>query len=219
MLDGIVNIKTDRDYANRNSVSRYQRFLDRAYENDYFGKDSIIFSPAAVYLSKLHWHLKEINFISDDKFHFDFFINDVEFITEIDLLNFYSEPEQKYKLVRQIELDENPLKIFIEIEVKKELKLDDIKTVRMEPAKINQLFNRVYDMKINSQINRFDKLVNHNIASDITEEIYEELDFVNNAIYNFLTKLEKFTFKKYYKFDYKKPSPITIQRILTFNAK
>ncbi|MBI9073199.1 MAG: hypothetical protein JEY94_16470 [Melioribacteraceae bacterium] len=219
MLNGIVNIKTDRDFVDQKKVSGSKKFLNRAYNNDSLVKDSVVFSPGAIYLSKLNWNLKEINFVSEDKFHFDFFIGDIEFVTEVDLLNFYAESRQKYKLARQIEENESSLKIFIELSANKIIKLDDLKTKPIELDSLNFLFNRIYDMRINSSINKFDEFVNQNIASDISSEIFDELDFINNAIYNFLTKMGKFTFIKNYKFANINASPITIERILAFNAK
>lgn len=68
MLEKIVNINSNNPYGGGKKRSgNFEKFLNKPHLEKELGRDSISFSPGVIYLSRINWQLKEINYHGDEK--------------------------------------------------------------------------------------------------------------------------------------------------------
>jgi len=211
MLDRVENINNNPGFNKRRSNS-YEKFIKKPYIQDLFGNDTMVFSPAAIYLSKLNWHLKEIQTHSDEKIFLSFYIDDFQFQIEIDFTGFYHKSRQSISISRLMEGKDgkNLLSVFLDFKkedfiVNEEYKVIELNTIQDFFFRANDLFNA----------ERFsqDKLLYKIILGNFNKEFYQEITYIFNSVLIFIDKMEKFNINKLYKYPKTKEELINIEQI------
>ncbi len=199
MLDKVLNIEANKPYADRKSAARtYEKFIRQHQAQNFFPKDSIVFSPAAIYLSKLNWFVKEVQFTSDGKILFSFSISDYELQTTIDMVNFYKEERQKYFIVNKISDEYRNYFLSATISVNKsKINLEQvIDNYRL--TGIRNLFSKINSMNFGTRLLRTDSYVLNGLLDGISDEISYEMEQIQNAVYTFIQKFDKFKINENY---------------------
>jgi hypothetical protein len=101
MLGKIANINPDGKYTNAKRYGNYENFLQKSFDSNFFPRDSIVFSSAAVFLSKIGWYLNEVKNHSKDKIHLNFIIDEIEFSADIDLVGFTVSSRQLLGMIKK----------------------------------------------------------------------------------------------------------------------
>lgn len=214
MLDKIVNIEANKPYGDRNrTVSTYEKFIAQAQVKEHFPKDSLAFSPAAVYLSKLNWFAKEIRFTNDNKIFLVLVISDFEFRTVVDLNNFYKNLRQVFFITKYFPDNYRNSIISAQISVKKnKINLNEkIENYRLTGLK--NLFNKVNSFSNGTKLTIEESYTLNGLLDGIKEEILAEFEKILNAIYTFIQKFDKFKFNENHIFGYDGLEPVIIERI------
>jgi len=213
MLEKIENINPKSSFKEKDRKRKKENAYHTRLVEKHFIKDSIILSPAAQFLANLNWKLKDIQYLSNDKILLNFLIDDVEFYTEIDLDKLYTEEMQLFHILKSNLKYAGEEKILIDLMIYK----DTIKTVgdnlKFEIPAIVDLFDRVFDLKLKTDIDKEDYVLLHNLIEEIQEKLVEELQYVLYGIYTFLDKLGKFNLVKNYLFNYDIENPLRIEKI------
>ena len=85
MLEQIVNISAGSDFKKSRNTKGYVRILNKGSFNKFVFNDTFVFSPAAQYLSRLNWQLKEIHVFPNEKVFLSFVTSNFEFHITLDL--------------------------------------------------------------------------------------------------------------------------------------
>ncbi len=218
MLEKISNISTKTSFKNKKRTKNFQEYFQKSYIEKPSGKDAIILSPAVLFLNKINWQLKEITFPSEEKIHLNFSIQEFEFNTEIDFLDFYNTNRQLFKIIKTGTPPANRDKTFIGLSIKKEileifdkLHFTDINGIRM-------LLERVGNLHIDGEIGKNDTFVLDNLMEGIEEQINEDFKDIMNSIYTFIDKLNKFNLINGYEFESDDSPHIIIEKIISLNG-
>ncbi len=218
MLERILNIGPDMSPKSGRTNS-YENYVKKPQISKVFGNDSIIFSPAAIYLSKINWVPKDINILSDEKLYLHFFYSEFEFSTLIDFGFFYKETVHSLNIYKQYLDDKNKRhKSLLKVEFKKEkINLDE------EPEKntldaLGILFERIIDLNIANEINRQDVPVIDKLLESIDNKLLLELNYIFTIILTFISKLGRFNIINGFEFPATYDENIKIDRIVTIDA-
>lgn len=213
MLDRVLNIKTRMGVRSEERAASYEKFAANPAMKDAFGKDSIIFSPAALYLAKLNWQLREINYPSKDKIFLDFYISDFHFQIEIDFLVFYSKERQTIHISRIKKPRDKRKRYSAFLSVKKDKMrfMEDYMETDLDGIKI--LFDRIIDLEARDRLVIGNRGASRNLISGIETRLFSDLQYIFAAIFTFIDKLAKFNVIKKHKFSGDTSEPVIIETI------
>lgn len=217
MLDRIINIKTELNYKSSGqsgSPGRQKGF----FTGKVSANDSISFSPAVHYLSRINWRLKDISYNGKDKIKLIFYVAEFEFNAEIDLLRFYSENRQFFDIVKDLSGSAANQKVILTVSVtKQDYQLrDDIQV--MELNGLRTLFKRITFLEIKNEINKHDSIALKNLMDEISFNIIKEFEYINTAFFTLVEKLVPGNNLQGHKFeDLNEPVIIEKIKVLTNN--
>ena len=213
MLEKVENINPKGSFKQKDRKRKKESAYHAHFVEKHFIKDSIVLSPAAQFLANLNWTLKDIQYLSNDKILLNFLIDEVEFYTEIDLDKLYTEEMQLFHILKSNVKYSGEEKILIQLMIYKDM----VKTVdddlKFEIPVISDLFDKVFDLKLKTDIGKEDYVLLRNLIEDIEEQLVEEFQYVLYGIYTFLDKLGKFNLVKNYLFNYDIDNPLRIEKI------
>ena len=215
MLEKIININTNHSYKGSKKSSSHEKFLKKPYIQKEFGKDSIIFSPAALYLSKINWHLKDIEFPASDKITISFFIYDYEFQTEIDLMNFFSEPHQAFKIIKDELFPEKRARSTLELAVRKREIIPAEDFGEIELKGLENLFSRIFALNINPQLDKYDSYTIKTLLEGIEYKLMDEFQIIMSKLYTLIIKLDKYNLVNDFNLQEDNSQDIIIEKIAT----
>ena len=217
MLEKIINIKPNDAYKGRKKSSNFEKFLRKNSAASGVDKDSLTFSPAAKYLHLIHWNLKEIKFLTNDKILIRFFVDDFEIKTEIDFLNFYTSPRHLFDVIYDKKSGSGSKKCRGLLS----LKMEKIQILN-ETEKINliahhSLFERYLSMNVHSDFDKYDNYATRELLDGIEYQLSNEMQDMMNIIYTLINKTEKFNLINYFEFDSDSSSSVIIEKISLLN--
>lgn len=198
MLDRVENINSDPSNRNNRRTS-YERFIKKPIIQEIFGNDSMVFSPAAIFLAKLNWHLREISYPSADKIFVDFFIDNLHFQTEIDLLVFYNKNRQTINIAKYStgKSQNKHYSVFLDFYKNNVILSDDYE--KKEFKALNLFFQRIEEMDVNKRLVNESYIYKLILGNNIYQ-IHDEIRYIFNSLFTFIWKLGKFGTIKNYKF-------------------
>lgn len=219
MLAKIQNINTNRSaLRNKGRTSNFEQYLTKPFVNNGFGKDSISFSPAAIYLSSIKWQLNEIVYESAEKVFLDVFIDGYEFRTEFDFANFYSSPKQHFEILHKTVDGMNIIKTSAQINYFKDfVEVSEVFTPNQIYG-IDELFERFHSSAREFQSEQIisDKTELNSYLDELESEVAEEFQVIMNQMYTFVEKLKRFDVQKYFEFQNQAAGKISLEK---FSAK
>ncbi len=213
MLSKIINIAAGSDYKKSNGSGNQNKFLRRNPYSSFQFHDSIVFSPALQYLTNVQWRLKEISNLSKGKLAVSFVASDFEFQTVVDLPNIESLKSVDYRIIKENSLDDQDNKILVEVEVKIEGVVEDNLPQAVTLETLQKLFNRLFVLKIENQLNKTNSVMLTEIIGDLLADLKTEFDSVNNQLFNFIEKLTELKITGVERFDNMHLEPLKINLI------
>lgn len=216
MLEKISNINANNPYnGGKKKSGSFEKFLNRPHVEREMGKDSISFSPGALYLSRINWQLKDVSYQGDEKVMVEFVIDGFDINAEVDFVDFYNNSRQKFKVTRKQTDEWNSKKAFIVFDVHKgQIMLDDdSRLVELSALK------RIYE-KVSDSISEYDTNFDYNnFIEGLKDELKVEFQTITNHLYTFINKLGKYNIVNEFVFSRENEDPIRIQKVTAINAK
>ncbi|MFH1194326.1 MAG: hypothetical protein V1720_01360 [bacterium] len=213
MLERILNINAQKDYRGTKRASSYERFISRPFIDSIFGKDSAIISPAAIFFSRLNWHLKEAHFDNNEKISFDFFINEFEFKTDFDFVNFFSTEMHQFNIIQETVRNDKSIKSLIKLGLKKDRVFVIDNMPRIEFVALRELYKRMLKLSLETELNILDSFALNGLKDGIENELFDELTPILIGLYTLVYKLNKFDLKSSYSFNKYSENLIQIEKV------
>lgn len=212
MLDKVENIQTGSGFRGGNKKNPYTEVFKKNEALELADKDALVFSPAALYLSKLLWLLHEIDYPGTDRIFIDFSINHLRFQTEIDFLSFYSKGSHTINLSKILSKNNSRKKYNILLRVQKNrlYLIEDYKAIDFKG--LDNLVNKISDLLDSELINENPQLYK-SLIKPLQSELYTELQYIFAALFTFINKLGKFNVIKNYKFTDDSSESVIIEKI------
>ncbi len=127
--------------------------------------------------------------MSKGKLSISFITADIEFQTVLDIPNIDSLKTIDYKIIKENTDDASGNQMLVEIEVRIEGINEDNLPHTVTLQTLEKLFNRLFALKIENQLNRTNTVMLTELIGDLLEDLKTEFDFINNHLFNFIEKL------------------------------
>lgn len=214
MLDKIENISQNAPYSGGNNPKQNSdKNFYREFEQRMSAQDKIKLSPAAYYLTRINWQIKDLNYKTSDKVSITFIANNLEFETEVDFLLFYNEKRQKFIISRLLEEDGGKKYSFF-ISVKKKA------VVINEDAEVSQLnaisgmFDKALLLEIMEYEYKPESVFIEELLTGLKQNLEKEFDYVVSTLFTLLYKLKNYKIIDNYKFEEDKEEAFIIEKIM-----
>ncbi|HEX3072822.1 MAG TPA: hypothetical protein VHP30_04335 [Ignavibacteriales bacterium] len=214
MLDKIENISQNAPYSGGNNPKQNSdKNFYREFEQRMSAQDKIKLSPAAYYLTRINWQIKDLNYKTSDKVSIAFIANNLEFETEVDFLLFYNEKRQKFIISRLLEEDGGKKYSFF-ISVKKKA------VVINEDAEVSQLnaisgmFDKALLLEIIEYEYKPESVFIEELLTGMKQNLEKEFDYVVSTLFTLLYKLKNYKIIDNYKFEEDKEEAFIIEKIM-----
>jgi len=184
MLERISNISLEAN-LNKSKKRRYSHSRGGVYEHSSFDvSDSISFSPASKYLSKVNWLLKDFNQSAEDKIIVEFIYGGFHFEVSVDL---QSIDTITYVIRKNDSIipDINSVLATFKVSVGNS---DDSPPFQKELRGLEQLFQRFSSLNLKSELN----IYNYELIDTLLEGYYytlqKDFEYLNNVLFKFIEK-------------------------------
>ncbi len=216
MLEKIENISRNKSYKRKRHSAGFDQIFNKQVEPAKNVKDSISFSPAAVYLASLKWTIREIEYSSPDNVNLIFFIGEFEFRTKVNVTDYFNEPRQLF-YVSRAEIGSNTKnKVTIKINVKKLLVKSLTTNSYVDVGVLREVFDRAKELKIIHNFDTNDSSMINEIQDGYEERLYNEFSKIINNIYTFINKHDRFHVPNQFTFNDNNHELISIEEISTY---
>jgi len=210
MLDKILNINPQDKFKSGSKVHAINPYIVHANDYDRQKKDSALFSPLAKLMSKINWHILNLEYPSEEEMLIHFIVDDIEFFTIVNFNELYLNSYQEFSLIKEGFLGNSKVNFEARLEVQK----DEISILEIpEKIEINSLtrfFNRMEIQELNAAINQkfYDEII-----FGLENGIFNELNYILKVIYTFIKTKHPDKIKKNFILKSQSNIPIIIQQI------
>ncbi|MFZ1288755.1 MAG: hypothetical protein WAR79_01600 [Melioribacteraceae bacterium] len=210
MLDKILNINPQDKFKSGSKVHAINPYIVHANDYDRQKKDSALFSPLAKLMSKINWHILNLEYPSEEEMLIHFIVDDIEFFTIVNFNELYLNSYQEFSLIKEGFLGNSKVNFEARLEVQK----DEISILEIpEKIEINSLtrfFNRMEIHELNAAINQnfYDEII-----FGLENGIFNELNYILKVIYTFIKTKHPDKIKKNFILKSQSNIPIIIQQI------
>jgi hypothetical protein len=210
MLDKILNINPQDKFKSGSKVHAINPYIVHANDYDRQKKDSALFSPLAKLMSKINWHILNLEYPSEEEMLIHFIVDDIEFFTIVNFNELYLNSHQEFSLIKEGFLGNSKVNFEARLEVQK----DEISILEIpEKIEINSLtrfFNRMEIQELNAAINQkfYDEII-----FGLENGIFNELNYILKVIYTFIKTKHPDKIKKNFILKSQSNIPIIIQQI------
>jgi len=213
MLDKIININTDVRLRSDDKSSRNNRYGKKKGAPQMAEKDSLLFSPAALYLAELDWELHNLDYPAENCVSLEFVINNLLFRIKIDFSNYFVTPEQVIFISYQIK--DKKISLFTLLAKRKLWFIDHYKPIELKG--LEQLFEIMYNSTDeNNQVNSF---AVEKVLVELETKLNSELQYILASVFTFLDKLGKFKIIKNFRFNNNSAELVKIEKVIVQNAR
>jgi hypothetical protein len=224
MLDKIINIKAtllyqkEKDVYNSLERANLEKFLAVTVKNKQGTKDSIKFSPAAHFLARINWRLKDLAFDHDGgKLLIAFSTGGYDINTEVDFLNFHIAVRQFYEITGGTVLKNKIVKARIRISAAKKSKPpQDEKAILSFPG-LDELFKRIYSLELSGEIDKYYSSALPELMDGIGETLVAEFEYINGALFTLIDRISPGKIAPNYVFGDDRNEPLIIEKIKVLN--
>ncbi len=218
MFNKIANIGILKDNTSRSkSYSSYEKRQYRKKSKENISRDSIVFSPAALFLTEVKWGLSGIDYSAESLIKFNFNIGSVNFKLTIDFNEFYKSSHQEVWISKDSDSLHKPKRYSFKLLIHKPAIRLFEKFPPFEIPGINALFNRAEKMKINSEFYKYEGMAMLSLIDGLSEQMYDDFSKIFFVIYSFIDKLGKYDINHKYIFPRTDLDNIIIEKVLVRN--
>ncbi|MEI7812229.1 MAG: hypothetical protein WCJ01_07365 [Ignavibacteria bacterium] len=212
MLDKIAQVSSNLKLKNNVYSGIGKKFKGLSHD-DFLSHDSIFFSPAVNFMSRIYWQLKEINLNGKEKIALVFIASGFEFHTELDFLSFLSMSRQQYDISMDTTDRGKNERIMLTVSAKKQTPYLNNELNPLELTSLGILFGRIIEFGTAGEMNKSDNIFLISLLDEINDNIIKEFEYINVGFFSLVDKLvpgsipQKVIFPEDYK------EPVIIEKI------
>lgn len=189
MLNKISHITPSTEgFSRPGGNTSVQRSSLSAYSSSSNVSDSIVYSAALVFLSKLKWQLKKMSKTKTGAIYIDLVFDNYEFTTSVDISTKGKNSFFDYQIRNLILGTESKQKLELGISVRANDIKNEISDSSSKLVYIPLMYERFFLLNINSEISDKDTNLTK-LIDGIFEDLYKELNEITNKIAIFVEKL------------------------------
>ncbi|HEX2865807.1 MAG TPA: hypothetical protein VHO03_02135 [Ignavibacteriales bacterium] len=225
MLDKIVNIKNtlpylkEKDVYNSLEKANLERILAGTVKTAQAGaKDSIRFSPAAHYLARINWRLKDLAIDQDGgKLFIALSAGGYDIHTELDFLNFHITARQFYEITSISPAGNKTALVRLRISAAKKSKFTQDEKIMAGFPGLDELIGRIYSLELTGEIDKYYSPALKELMDGIKETLIGEFDYINAALFTLVDRIAPGKMATNYVFNDENSEPIIIEKIKVLN--
>ncbi|HRI46053.1 MAG: hypothetical protein KF721_04190 [Ignavibacteriaceae bacterium] len=189
MLNKISHITPSTEgFSRPGGNTSVQKSSLSAYSSSSNVSDSIVYSAALVFLSKLKWQLKKMSKTKTGAIYIDLVFDNYEFTTSVDISTKGKNSFFDYQIRNLILGTESKQKLELGISVRANDIKNEISDSSSKLIYIPLMYERFFLLNINSEISDKDTNLTK-LIDGIFEDLYKELNEITNKIAVFVEKL------------------------------
>lgn len=217
MLAKIINITPGSGFKNSTKSPEVMKYIKGSKSAFFSIHDSVNFSPAIQFLTRIEWQLKELNQAANEKLLITFSISELEFRVMIDLsvmnkLSFITYEIQKNKFD-----SDNKKNLIVLTSILSNILYDE-NNVSIHLDALNRLFDRFEKLNISNELNGVDIETMSYLVDDLTIQLQSEFEYINKSLLVFIDKLTGHRVNPQSQTNAKRESGIIIEKMKSINA-
>ncbi len=188
MLAKILNITPNSGFKNSSKSPELMKYIRGNSSALFSVNDSVNFSPAIQFLTRIEWQLKELSKTVNEKLLLTFCISDLEFRVIIDLATVSRISFITYEIQRTKTGNTNEKVLLVLTSILSELTYEE-NEVLIRLNTLNKLFDRFEQLKLTDELSGVDISTLGYISDDLTPYLQTEFDYINKLLLVFIEKL------------------------------
>ncbi|HEX2964050.1 MAG TPA: hypothetical protein VHO43_19785 [Ignavibacteriales bacterium] len=224
MLDKIINIKATLPYQKESGVynnletANLERILAGTVKTTQGSKDSIKFSPAAHFLARINWRLKDLAIDNEGgKLLIAFSAGGYEIHTEIDFLKFHLTARQFYEITGIRVSGGKTARARIRISAAKKGRLPQDEKALLSFPGLDELFKRVFSLELSGEIDKYYSSALPELMDGIRETLITEFDYINGALFTLIDRISPGKMAPNYVYSDERNETLIIEKIKVLN--
>ena len=193
MLEKITNINSESAYKNEKRGGSFLPVFNKTIKHPDQGSDAIKISPPMQYILDKGWHLKELKEINSRKITIKFLFAGFEFQVDIDFDKLFTGKKIEYVIIRERNINGMNHSLMLNLTFcisNKHFSIDENNEVLVNLKELEELFERISQLNLESEINSFDTYAFKSLMDDIYDGLVSELNYITS---NLLLLFEKIT--------------------------
>lgn len=196
MLEKILNIKSESGYnggGNYQHPGAFNRQNGRPAVQERPRGDSLSFSPAAAYLAKIDWHLKEVDFSANDRLMLVFITGNLEFRTCIEFLRTGSRSRLFYDISDTLSISGPKPVLTISVSSAGFEPAELIKPAELKL--VSRLMQRVRELGLTGEMDKYNNPSLSMLLEGLEQQLMNEFEFINMSLFSLVQILSGNRFK------------------------
>ncbi len=218
MLEQIENISPGSDYKKTRNGKNFVRVKNKSSFNKSVFNDTFVYSPAAKFLSKLDWQMKEMHVFPNEKVFISFTTANFEFHITLDLSKVNYLEKINYTIIAVREHQEKKRKLLINLSIR----IDKIAyTEEIKPAEFNlleTLLLRILTLDENNTLENLSEYKLNSLLDELEEGLNAEFDYINTLIFTLIHKITNTPYFLIENENRSKSPLIKIEKVIAFTG-
>lgn len=218
MLEQIINITPGSDFKRTRNTKGFVRIKNKGSFNKFVFNDTFVFSPAAQYLSRLNWQLKEIHVFPNEKVFLSFITSNFEFHITLDLSKVSYSDYINYTVICEREYAGKPRKLLLNLSIG----LEEIKyTEKIRPIEfgaLEALIGRMLPYAASNELVKLTELELMRFADGLENGLKDEFGYLNILLFTLIYKITNIS----YSLNNEERNPeaplIRIEKVISFSG-
>lgn len=188
MLEKIIHIAPGSEFRNSTKSPELLRYIKGDKSHIFNINDSVNFSPAIQFLTRIEWQLKELSKTINENLIVSFCIAELEFRVVIDLSILNKLSFITYEIQRSRSESGNEKTLIVLTSILGDILYDE-PTVFLQLNALNKLFDRFEKLNITDELNGSDIETMSYLVEDLSIQLQTEFEYINKFLLVFIEKL------------------------------
>jgi hypothetical protein len=218
MLEQIINITPGSDFKKTRNTKGFVRIKNKGSFNKLVFNDTFVFSPAAQYLSKLNWQLKEIHVFPNEKVFLSFVTSNFEFHITLDLSKVSYLDYINYTVICEREYGFKLRKLLLNLSVGIEEILYSEKIMPIEFGSLETLIGRMLPFTVDNELVKMREAELFRFVEGLEEGLKEEFGYLNVLLFTLIYKITNITYTLVNEDKNPENPLIKIEKVISFSG-
>lgn len=218
MLEQIINITPGSDFKKTRNTKGFVRIKNKGSFNRLVFNDTFVFSPAAQYLSKLNWQLKEIHVFPNEKVFLSFVTSNFEFHITLDLSKVSYLDYINYTVICEREYGSKLRKLLLNLSVGIEEILYSEKIMPIEFGSLETLIGRMLPFTVDNELVKMQEAELFRFVEGLEEGLKEEFGYLNVLLFTLIYKITNITYTLVNEDKNPENPLIKIEKVISFSG-